>query len=99
MTARARVEARDLRKTFAVRHSRRIVTALNGIDLTVPAGALVALVGPDGAGKTTLMRAVCGFITPDGGSLEVLGVNVARELNRCRPTSAICRSVSACMRI
>ncbi len=79
MTARARVEARDLRKTFAVRHSRRIVTALNGIDLTVPAGALVALVGPDGAGKTTLMRAVCGFITPDGGSLEVLGVNVARE--------------------
>ncbi len=79
MTARARVEARDLRKSFAVRHSRRVVTALNGIDLIVPAGALVALVGPDGAGKTTLMRAVCGFITPDGGSLEVLGVDVARE--------------------
>lgn len=78
----ARVTARSLHKSFAVRHSRRIVAALRGIDLTVPAGALVALVGPDGAGKTTLMRMVCGFLAPDGGSLEVLGVDVAREPER-----------------
>ena len=79
MTGPFCVEARGLRKVFRVRRSHRVVTALNGIDLVVPSGALVALVGPDGAGKTTFMRMVCGFLAPDGGSLNVLGADIARE--------------------
>ncbi len=79
MTSAARVEARGLRKCFGVRHSRQPVVALKGVDLLVPAGALVALVGPDGAGKTTLMRMICGFLSPDGGTLSVLGVDAARN--------------------
>lgn len=79
MTGPFCVEARGLRKVFRVRRSHRVVTALNGIDLAVPSGALVALVGPDGAGKTTFMRMVCGFLAPDGGSLNVLGADIARE--------------------
>jgi ABC-2 type transport system ATP-binding protein len=47
--------------------------------MTVRAGALTALVGPDGAGKTTLMRMIAGLLKPDSGRLQVLGIDVARD--------------------
>ena len=53
--------------------------ALNGIDLVVPKGGLVSLVGPDGAGKTTFMRLVCGLLIPTSGELEVFGMNTATD--------------------
>jgi drug efflux transport system ATP-binding protein len=46
------------------------VEALRGVDLAVPAGALWAVVGPDGAGKTTLMRCIAGLYRPDAGRAE-----------------------------
>ena len=46
---------------------------LRGVDLTVPAGSLVALLGPSGCGKTTLLRAVAGLERPDGGEVRVAG--------------------------
>ena len=48
-------------------------TALAGVDLSVPAGAVVGLVGPNGSGKTTLLRAVAGLIEIDEGSIRVAG--------------------------
>ncbi len=48
-------------------------TALAGVDLCVPAGAVVGLVGPNGSGKTTLLRAVAGLLEIDGGSISVAG--------------------------
>ncbi|CAN5292953.1 ATP-binding cassette domain-containing protein [soil metagenome] len=50
--------------------------AVDDISLTVRPGSLTAFVGPDGAGKTTLMRMMTGLLTPDKGSLHVLGEDV-----------------------
>jgi len=49
------------------------VTAVDGVDLAVNEGEIFGLVGPDGAGKTTLMRMILGIIDPSAGSVEVLG--------------------------
>ena len=55
----------------------RPVEAVRDVSLEVAAGALTALVGPDGAGKTTLLRMAAGLLAPSGGSLSVLGIDVA----------------------
>jgi len=67
--------AQDLSKRFQ-RETKETVEALDGISLAIRKGALTALVGPDGAGKTTLLRLASGLIAPDGGSLEVVGLDV-----------------------
>ncbi|HEV8340284.1 MAG TPA: ABC transporter ATP-binding protein [bacterium] len=53
--------------------------AVDGIDLELRAKEIFALVGPDGAGKTTLIRMLCGALTPDGGSATVAGLDVVRD--------------------
>ena len=70
--------ARDIRKTFR-RDTGEIVHALDGVSLEVEHGTLTALVGPDGAGKTTLIRLAAGLMTADGGELKILGVDVAAD--------------------
>ena len=68
--------ARSLRKLFA-REREAPLCALDGVSLEANHGELTALVGPDGAGKTTLMRLAAGLLRADAGSLTVLGVDVA----------------------
>ena len=51
--------------------------ALDGISGTIHAGAITGVVGPDGAGTTTLIRLMAGLLPADGGSLEVLGLDPA----------------------
>jgi ABC-2 type transport system ATP-binding protein len=51
--------------------------ALHDVSLTAEAGAVTALVGSDGAGKTTFIRLIAGLLAPDAGTLSVLGVDVA----------------------
>ena len=70
--------ARDIRKTFR-RDTGETVQALDGVSLEVEHGTLTALVGPDGAGKTTLIRLAAGLMTADGGELKILGVDVAAD--------------------
>jgi ABC-2 type transport system ATP-binding protein len=67
---------RELHKTFR-RDTKDLVTALDGVSLAVEHGVLAALVGPDGAGKTTLMRLAAGLLSADSGELSVLGTDVA----------------------
>lgn len=50
-------------------------TALDGISAEVHGGMLTGLVGPDGAGKTTLIRLITGLLAPDEGRIEVLGID------------------------
>jgi ABC-2 type transport system ATP-binding protein len=69
------IRACGLRKTFR-REKGELVQALDGVSLEAHQGALTALVGPDGAGKTTLIRLMAGLMAPDEGMLEVLGLNV-----------------------
>ena len=63
---------RGLRKTFTR-------PAVDGLDLTVEAGILYALLGPNGAGKTTTLRMVAGLLAPDAGTLEVFGIDTAKN--------------------
>jgi ABC-2 type transport system ATP-binding protein len=65
-----------LKKTFR-RATGEVVNALDDVSLEAGQAALTALVGPDGAGKTTLIRLAAGLMTPDAGTLRVLGIDVA----------------------
>jgi len=58
--------------------------AINGIDMTVGDGELVALLGPSGSGKTTLLRAIAGLETLEAGEIRFDGVNVAGRDTRDR---------------
>jgi pyoluteorin transport system ATP-binding protein len=75
------LRGRDIRKTFR-RATGEIINALEGVSLDVAQGTLTALVGPDGAGKTTLIRLATGLIFADAGELTVLGVDVAADPQR-----------------
>ena len=70
--------ARDVRKSFR-RDTGETVQALDNVSLDARQGTLTALVGPDGAGKTTLIRLAAGLMTPDGGELSVLGIDVSAD--------------------
>ena len=72
------IVSRNLRKQFR-RETGDIVVALDDVSIEVPRGALAALVGPDGAGKTTLIRLIAGLMRPDAGTLIVDGIDVTRE--------------------
>ncbi len=61
------------------------VTAVNGLDLTVPAGSIYGLLGPDGAGKTTTLRCLVGSITFQAGTARVHGLPLPRDVERIRP--------------
>jgi ABC-2 type transport system ATP-binding protein len=74
-TAPALIGSR-INKRFHREKSEDIV-ALDNVSLEVRSGALTALVGPDGAGKTTLIRLAAGLMTPTSGDLQVLGIDVA----------------------
>ena len=60
--------------------------ALSPLNLTVPAGQLVALVGHNGSGKTTLLRMIAGLLDPSGGSVSINGID--RTLPEARSTFA-----------
>ena len=90
---------RELRKTFRAPRNGGEVRALDGVSIEVAPGELTALVGPDGAGKTTLIRLIAGLLTADAGELRVLGIDVGRAIRSAsRTASATCRRGSACTR-
>ena len=62
--AREGIAVRDVTKRFGG------FVALDGVDLSIPEGSLVALLGPSGSGKTTLLRIIAGLETPDCGTIH-----------------------------
>jgi ABC-type lipoprotein export system ATPase subunit/RimJ/RimL family protein N-acetyltransferase len=80
------VVCRELRKRYV--SSGEATDVLRGLDLTVPAGVLVAIVGPSGSGKSTFLRLLAGIDAPDDGRLAVAGTDLttisARNRRRFR---------------
>ncbi len=54
-------------------------TVVNNIDLQVPKGKIYGFLGPNGSGKTTTIRMLCGLLTPDGGEGTCLGLDILRQ--------------------
>ena len=67
------IETRGLTKRFGE------LTAVDHLNLTIGKGEIFGLVGPDGAGKTTTLRMLCGLMDPSEGSARVAGHDVAKE--------------------
>jgi ABC-2 type transport system ATP-binding protein len=60
-------------------------TAVDAIDLAVPAGAVYGFLGPNGSGKTTTIRMLLGLVTPTGGSVELLGCPIPERAGAALP--------------
>src|SRR5579859_2328659 len=52
--------------------------ALRDVSIEIPSGALTALLGPSGGGKSTLLRVIAGLETPDSGTIDIFGVDSTR---------------------
>jgi ABC-2 type transport system ATP-binding protein len=72
------VTARGLSRSFGA------VPAVRNVDFAVARGEIFGLVGPDGAGKSTIMRMLAGVLKPDAGDIHLEGVDVARDPERAK---------------
>jgi len=88
------IRARELRLSY---HAKSVVT---GLDLSVSAGEVVGLVGNNGAGKSTTLRAVAGILPPVGGQLHVADFDMAdvRQAEAARAVVGYCPDVGGLLR-
>ncbi len=68
------------------------IEVLKKIDLEVRQGELVTLLGANGAGKSTTLRAISGLIAPTGGTIEFMG----REIHRLKPQAIVKLGIAHC---
>lgn len=72
------IEAHTIRKSYGS------VEALRGVSLAVSPGEILGLIGPDGAGKTTLFRILTTLILPDEGNASICGLDVVKDYREIR---------------
>ncbi len=65
-------------KTFKEAHEERVV-AVDHLTIKIEQGEIFSLVGPDGAGKTTTIRMMCGVLTPTEGNITLLGYDIRKQ--------------------
>jgi ABC-2 type transport system ATP-binding protein len=75
----ATVEFERFRRVFGE------TVAVEGLDLRIARGTIYGLLGPNGSGKTTCIRAICGLLKPTAGEVRVLGADARAERARVRP--------------
>jgi drug efflux transport system ATP-binding protein len=80
--ARYGVVATDLVKTYGKK--KDVVKALQGVSFDVNKGEIFGIIGPDGAGKTSLFRILTTLLLPDGGNATVDGFDVVKEYKQIR---------------
>jgi ABC-2 type transport system ATP-binding protein len=83
----ALVVVRDLTVRFGA------VEAVSGLDLTLPAGASVALIGRNGAGKSTTLRVLAGVLPPTSGSVLIAGIDAALDPSAAKSRIGYCPDV------
>lgn len=81
------ISARDLRRTYG--KGAKSFEAVRGVDLDVRRGELYALLGTNGAGKTSTLEILEGLATPSGGSVSVLGHDPYRDRFKVRPHTGV----------
>lgn len=74
----AAIKIESITKTFGA------ITAVGKLSFTVERGEVFGLVGPDGAGKTTLIRMLCGLAEPDSGGANILGFDLKKDKNKIK---------------
>ena len=72
------LDVRGLKKRFGPRE------AVRGVDIAVCPGEIFGFLGPNGSGKTTIMRMLCGLLTPDAGAGHALGHDIIRDSHHIR---------------
>ncbi len=72
------IDVRGLVKRFGKQ------VAVDGVDIHMPKGQVWGFLGPNGSGKTTTIRMVCGLLRPDGGDGYCLGLDIRRDVDRIR---------------
>ena len=82
MTEQVTISTKDLVKQFKTRRGQ--VTAVNGVTLQVRRGETYGLIGPDGAGKTTMTRVILGLLRRTGGESSILGYDSMRDIYEIR---------------
>jgi ABC-2 type transport system ATP-binding protein len=83
------ITVRELRKDFTIRvkagrfrRARRVVAAVDGVDLSVATGELLGYIGPNGAGKSTTLKMLTGVLTPSAGEVRVCGLTPVPQRRR-----------------
>jgi ABC-2 type transport system ATP-binding protein len=76
------IETRGLSRTFKA--GRKIIKALDGVDLKVEEGETFGLLGPNGSGKTTLVKILCTLLFPTSGEAYISGYDVVKEAEKIR---------------
>lgn len=74
------IDVRGLTKKFSGR------TVVDHVDLSVAAGQICGFLGPNGSGKTTTLRMICGLLIPDDGGGQVLGMDLLRDRSAIKQT-------------
>ena len=77
MTPDPAVAVRGLTKRFSIPFSRRVLTAVEDVDLTVQRGEVYGLLGPNGSGKSTTLKIILGLVSPTAGETKIFGQNSA----------------------
>ena len=72
------IDVEALTKTFLGR------TVVNGINLSVKKGEVFGFLGPNGSGKTTTIRMLCGLLTPDSGKGACIGFDILKESHKIK---------------
>ena len=83
------IDVRGLSKSFG---ARKVVSDLS---MQVRRGAIYGFLGPNGSGKTTTIRMLCGLLTPDSGEGTCLGYDIRKDADK-RDVDLVNRMVQAC---
>lgn len=84
------ITTQNLRRTYEtttglIRRKKKEITALDGVDLSIPSGEMFGLLGQNGAGKTTITRILSTVLLPTSGSAQIFGLDVVKSVRDIRP--------------